>query len=76
MNQEKARNILEKIRQAKLEALKNYQEIGGNYVEYHIQKMVSEFRGVWNDQKAKEYINSLAAEEDMRELMDTTVEEY
>jgi hypothetical protein len=76
MNQEKTKNVLEKIRQSKLKEFKNYQEIGGDYVKYHIQKIYAESDGTWDDRRSQEYINSLAAEEGLRELMDPTVEEY
>lgn len=37
------------------------------FVEYHLQRMESEFGG-WNNQKAIEYFNTLAGEHDHNEL--------
>jgi hypothetical protein len=48
----------------------NYQDtnlVGKNgvgFVEHHITKMYDEFDGKWDEHRATEYINSLAAEND------------
>lgn len=48
----------------------NYSEANllGGYVEFYIAKMHDEFGETWNPHGAREFINSLAAENDLRNI--------
>ena len=78
MNEEEAKKVLEKMTAKIKLKYTNFVEtnlIGGSYVTHHMSKILSESHGKWNDRVAWEYINSLAAEEGMKEFCDYTVEE-
>lgn len=67
MNEEEATIILEKINQEKIRS--------SDFVEYHTKRMYAEFGGKWDNKKARQYINAVASEENMRQFADYTTEE-
>lgn len=72
MSEDEAKIVLEKMKQ---ELFKRNKAVDDSYVSLNIRRMNTEFGGKWDNNKAQEYINSLAAEEDLREFANYTVEE-
>jgi len=74
LSEEQARTKLQQILDWNRQRFTNYQntnlvgEKGVGFVEHHITNMYNEFGGKWDERRATQYINSLAAENDLRNI--------
>ncbi len=74
MDEKEARKKLQKILDWHYSHYPNYSESnlsgkkGDGFIEFYITRMYSEFGNKWDEHRAVEFINALAAEQGLRDI--------